>query len=68
VRAEALKATGKPDNPFTDLAELPDLEIAFEPDGVPHVTRKTSAAGPAQLDAVLTHPVDDPYARPAAKG
>ena len=50
VRAEALKAAGKPDNPFADLAELPDELVAK---AVAGVLARCERGHPAHVRAVL---------------
>ena len=50
VRAEALKAAGRADNPFTDLADLPD-ELVSET--VAGVIARAPAGDPGRVRAVL---------------
>jgi tetratricopeptide (TPR) repeat protein len=50
VRAEALKAAGRPDNPFTDLADLPDDLVNKT---VAEVITRTLVGDPARVRAVL---------------
>lgn len=50
VRAEVLKAAGKPDNPFVDLADLPD-ELVDK--AVAGVLARAAAGNPAHVRAVL---------------
>lgn len=50
VRAEVLKAAGKPDNPFVDLADLPD-ELVDQ--AVAGVLARSEAANPVHARAVL---------------
>jgi len=51
VRAEALKAAGRADNPFTDLADLPDELVAKTVAGV---IARSPAGEPGRVRAVLT--------------
>jgi tetratricopeptide (TPR) repeat protein len=50
VRAEALKAAGRADNPFTDLADLPDELVAKT---VAEVIARSPAGDPGRVRAVL---------------
>lgn len=50
VRAEALKAAGKPDNPFTDLADLPDGMVNL---AVAGVIARAPGGDPVHVRAVL---------------
>lgn len=50
VRAEALKAAGKPDNPFTDLADLPDEMVNV---AVAGVIERAPGGAPVHVRAVL---------------
>ena len=50
VRAEAFKAAGRTDDPFADLADLPD-ELAAE--AVTHVLSRRASAEPIRMRAVL---------------
>ncbi len=50
VRAEALKAAGKPDNPFADLADLPDDMVN---EAVAGVINRAPAGNPLHVRAML---------------
>jgi len=50
TRAEALKAAGRPDNPFADLAELPDELVA---DTVRHAVARPGRGDPSHVREAL---------------